>query len=165
MKTRGVLSILVGLLLLGYPHVASAGPPSRAPVHTAPESGPPSDTELHLSAGVAAGLIGGGCCLYLRARDASSVTKSTALCAISVSAAAGIAKEVVDLLGFGRSEARDVLNTVIGGGLSVVAITGLLTTGGVSSANRATVSSGFVVIGLSLTAVVFRQVRPRGDAD
>jgi hypothetical protein len=97
-----------------------------AAVLSADETGALTDTDLHILAGGVIALSCAATFLFLPTVNDRELLSTVAVAA-GAAFAAGIGKELFDMLGFGTPEARDILNTMIGGAIGVATITYSLT--------------------------------------
>ena len=126
----------------------------------ASESESVTDTDLHILAGVAASL--GSASVFLFATEAEYWSLPT-IAAVAAAAAVvgGIGKELVDELGLGTPELRDIYNTAIGGLIGIAMLTYSLL-----AFPPAPVTSGlelrytFLTIGVALSLPLFRYIIP-----
>ncbi len=80
-----------------------------------------SDTDLHILAGIIASFGTASLLIYTSAGDEPD-TAELMITAGAATVGAGIAKEIIDSFGFGTSEIRDVVNTLLGGAIGVSAV-------------------------------------------
>ena len=77
-----------------------------------------SDADLHSLAGASIALSAAGILLYVLEPNAQTLVASAITAGIS-SLAAGLGKELIDRLGFGTPERRDIANTVLGAAAAI----------------------------------------------
>ena len=113
MRFKGKATIGVATFLFFLSVVPHAGAQDREPA---------SDRELHILAGIVASV--GSASLLLSVCQAGEADRAAIIAAAGAAAlCAGIGKELIDSLGFGTPDFRDLLNTGLGGlvGISAVA--------------------------------------------
>ncbi len=119
-------AVAAALMMLGI-HGAWAAPAADEALSAAalfgPESSPAAGKYLHFLAGMAAGFEAAGIfeCAYGPGVMTQSIVLSP-LAALSGSALAGVAKEILDSTGFGDPRLTDVLITMAGGLAAAMAV-------------------------------------------
>ena len=114
--------VLIFATILSTPHVQAQ---DRTPVGI-PDCRSVSDTELHILGGTVVSLSSAAI-LFFVSRECEMTFTATVAIAGAAAVGAGIGKELIDRLGFGTPELRDIANTALGAVIGTVSMLFALT--------------------------------------